>query len=267
MSVKQAIALVFGVLALIVGAVSALGSFYTVQSGEVGIIKTWGQVTDITGEGLNFKIPFAQSVEKYDIRTRKGDAPAQASSKDLQSVSTTVSLNYRIDKQNLMGVYKSIGLDVESKIIDPRVQEVVKSVTSKYTATQLVSLREQVRSEIESALRASVTKFGITLEGVQITNFNFSSQFVAAVEAKIQAEQVALKSKMDLERIKIEAEQQIVTAKADAEKIRIQAEAIRANGGQEYVKLQALSKWNGELPSTVYISGGGKNEVFQIPLK
>lgn len=223
-------------------------SFYTVQTGNVAFVKTWGQVSSIAEDGLNFKTPFIQSVEVYDIRTKKADAPAQASSKDLQSVSTNLSINYRIDRANLMNVYKNLGLDVEGKIIDPRVQEVVKGVTAKYTATELVSLREQVRTEIENALKRAVSSFGITIEGVQVTNFNFSAQFTQAVEAKIQAEQVALKAKQDLERIKIEAEQKVVSAKAEAEQIRIQAEAIRQNGGEEYVRLQEIQKWDGAIP-------------------
>jgi regulator of protease activity HflC (stomatin/prohibitin superfamily) len=232
-------------------------SFYTVQSGEKALVFTWGKITTVTGEGLNFKIPFIQSVLKVDVRTLKAEAPAVAASKNMQSVHTTVTVNYHLDPNQLGTIYSKVGLDVEAKIIDARIQEVVKAVVAKYTADELLAQRETVKSEISALLTQQVAQYNIVVEtgGVQITNFQFSEAFVQAIEQKQIAEQNALKAKNDLDRIKVEAEQQIATARGTAEAIRIQADAIRAQGGKEYVGLKAIEKWNGQLPT--YMGGNG----------
>jgi prohibitin 2 len=258
----KVIAIVGGVLGSIFGLILVLMSYFTIESGEVGIVKTWGEVTSIATEGLGFKTPFAQSVEKYDIRTKRGEAPCQASSKDLQQVDTKVSVNYRVDKSNLIKIYKTIGLDIENKIIDPRIQNIVKEVSAKYSATQLITDRELVRSEIEKLAKLEMAKYDIVIEGVQITNFNFSQQFADAVEAKIQAEQNSLKAKMELTTIQIEGEKTIVQAKAQAEAQRIQIESIKQNGGDQYIELKRIEKWTGLIPlnaKNVYVPASQLN--------
>lgn len=225
------------------------GSIYTIDSGERGIVLTNGSVSSVEEDGLHFKAPIFQKVVKVDVRTRKAHAPADAASSDMQRVSAEVALNYHLDESKLEQIYTKSGMGVESNLIDPRIQEVVKAVVAKYKAEFLLSQREVVKGEIESALKTSLAPYNIIVEAIQITNFKFSEQYDAAVEAKQTAEQNAQKAKNDLERIKIEAEQKIATAQAEAEAIRIQSQAIQAQGGAGYVQLKAIEKWNGALPT------------------
>lgn len=242
---------VFTAAMVFAGILLLTSALYTVRSGERAIVFTWGKITKITGEGLNVKIPIMQSIIKVDIRTQKAEAPAVAASKNMQTVHTKVTVNYHLDPSKLDALYSAVGLDVERKIIDSRIQEVVKAVIAKYTADELLAQREAVKGEISELLTTQVSQYHIIVEkgGVQITNFEFSTAFVQAIENKQIAEQNALKAKNDLDRIKVEAEQQIATARGNAESIRIQADAIRAQGGKEYVELKAIEKWNGQLPT------------------
>ena len=241
---------VFGVLFLIIFLTVSCGSFYTVKSGERALVFTWGEITSVKSEGLNFKIPVMQDVQKVDIRTRKAESPADAASKNMQTVSTNVSLNYMLDPSKLRELYSTVGLDVEAKIIAARIQETVKAVVARYTAEELLSVRELVKNEISDSLTRQLLEYNIVVApgGVQITNFDFSAAFNKAIEDKQVAEQQALKAENDLQRIRVEAEQKIAQARGEAESIRIQAEAIRAQGGREYVQLQAIGKWDGKLP-------------------
>jgi len=229
------------------------GSFFTVSQGFRAIVFRFGQIQSVESEGLHFKLPFVESFLVVDVRTQKAASPADAGTRDLQRVNTNVALNYHLSADSLKDTYSRFGLDVEPKIIDPRIQEAVKGVVARFSAEELLSKREEVKHEIETALRTQLLAYNIVLEGVQITNFKFSDSFDHAIEAKQTAEQQALKAKNDLERIKIEADQRVALAKAEAEAIRIQADAIRAQGGAEYVQLKAIEKWNGELPQ---VSGG-----------
>lgn len=241
---KASIAAIVTIIALmIVG-----GCFYTVDAGQRAIVKRFGTVIDVRGDGLHFKLPLFDSVTKVNVRTQKAHSPAPAGTNDLQNVATEVALNYHLDPHKLADTYSRVGLDVEHKVIAPRIQEVVKSVVARYTAEQLLKQREEVKASIVSGLRAALTPYNIMLEDVQLTDFRFSSAFDEAIEAKQTAEQNALKAKNDLERIKVEAEQKIATAQAEAEAIRIQSAAIKEQGGQAYVQLKAIEKWDGVLP-------------------
>jgi len=256
--------LTLAIILIVIGSVVVSGSFYTVRAGEKALVFTWGKITSVTSEGLHFKIPVMQTVSKVDIRTQKAEAPAAAASKNMQTVSTVVTLNYHLDQDKLDVLYSKVGLDVENKIIAARIQETVKAVVARYTAEELLTLREQLKNEISESLTRQLLEYNIVVDagGVQITNFDFARSFNEAIEDKQVAEQKALTAKNNLERVKVEADQKIAQARGEAESIRIQAEAIRAQGGKEYVNLKAIEKWDGKLP--VYTGGNNPLPFLEI---
>src|SRR3989344_1226188 len=101
------------------------GSFFVVPAGHNGVIfNTFTGVKDKTyDEGLHFKLPFFEKSYKFEVRTRVYNDDAAAASKDLQIVSTSVALNYHIDKDKVNTLFKNIGPDYEIRIIDPSIQE------------------------------------------------------------------------------------------------------------------------------------------------
>ena len=92
------------------------------------------------------------------------------------------------------------------------------------------------------------------MQNFSVTNFKFSDAYAQAIETKVTAVQNAEAAKNKLEQIKFEAQQTIETAKATAEAQRISSAALAAQGGQDYVNLKWIEKWNGELP-TQYVPG------------
>lgn len=219
-----------------------------VGAGQRGVVLQFGKVVRIVDEGLSFRTPFVESVVKMDVKTQKHEAKANSASKDLQTINATVAVNYSLNPSFVGDIYKTIGKNFESTVIDPAIQESIKAATAQFTAEELVTKRATVRDNMETHIRERLGNRGIVIEAVNIVNFDFSESFDKSIEAKVVAEQDALASKNKLERIKYEAEQQIVSAKAQAETIRIQAEAINSQGGADYVALQAIQKWNGVLP-------------------
>lgn len=237
-----------GFLALVV-LILVFGSFTTISAGERGVVLTLGKVEDrIMTEGLHFKMPLIQSVKKLDVKTQKEEVAASAASRDLQTVTAQVALNYHLDAERVNVLWQSVGAEYKSRIIDPAVQEAVKAVTARYTAEELITKRSQVKDDAFLLLSERLTKEYILVDEFSITNFDFSPSFNEAIEAKVTAEQNALASKNKLEQVKYEAEQRIVAARGEAEAIRIQAQAIQQQGGAEYVNLKAVEKWNGNLP-------------------
>jgi len=248
----------------LIGLSTSCSSFYTVPSGKRALVFTWGEITSVSGEGLRWKTPWIQCVEKVDIRIRKVETPADTVSKDLQAVSTTVALNYSLAPDKLKELYSTIGLDVEQRIVAARIQETVKATTARYTAEELIAQRENVRVEMVNSLTQQLLEYHILVApgGVQITNFDFSKAFNESIEEKQIAEQRALTAKNNLVRIEVEAEQRITQARGEAEAIRIQADAIRAQGGKEYVNLKAIERWDGKLPT--YTGGSGPIPFIEV---
>jgi regulator of protease activity HflC (stomatin/prohibitin superfamily) len=239
--------LFIGILALTL----LFSSFGAVSAGERGVKLRFKAVVGTIDEGLYFKIPLIEKVKKMDVKVQKDEVEASAASKDLQTVSSKLAINFNLSPDHVANIYKSVGIDYKIRLIDPAVQESVKAATAKYTAEELITKRELVREDIKLALSERLKEYGIVIDQVNITNFDFSKSFNEAIEAKVTAEQSALAAKNKLEQVKFEAEQRIATAQAEAEAIRIQAAAVTSQGGKDYVSLQWIEKWNGTLPSTV----------------
>jgi regulator of protease activity HflC (stomatin/prohibitin superfamily) len=229
-----------------------------IGAGERGVVLNFGAVQEnVLGEGLHFRIPVVQKVVPMDVKVQKVVTDAAAASSDLQEVSLSVALNYHIipDKPNV--VYQTIGIHFKERIIDPAIQEVMKAVTAKYTAEQLITERPAVSEAMRVALTERLMTHNIAVDAFSIVSFSFSKAFTEAIEAKQTAEQLALKAKRDLERVRIEAEQKVTAAKAEAEALRLQ----RANISPDLIELRrveanlkAIDKWNGIMPQ---VTGGG----------
>ena len=229
-----------------------------VGAGQRGIVLNFGAVQkQVLEEGLHLRIPLMQEVVFMDVKLQKAETDAAAASADLQDVSSRVALNYHIvpDKANI--VYQKIGLQFKERIIDPAILEVVKAVTAKYTAEELITKRPAVSEAMRLALMERLIVNNIAVDAFSIVIFSFSKIFTEAIESKQTAEQLALKAKRDLDRIRIEAEQKITAARAEAESLRLQ----RANISPDLIELRkieanmkAIEKWNGILPQ---VTGGG----------
>ncbi len=244
------------------GALVFLLVFFTpwvqVGAGQRGIVMNFGAVQDqVLDEGLHLRIPIMQDIILMDVKVQKVETDAAAASADLQDVSSRVALNYHVvpDKANV--VYQKIGIQFRERIIDPAILEVVKAVTAKYTAEELITKRPAVSEAMRLALMERLIENNIAVDAFSIVIFSFSKVFTEAIEAKQTAEQLALKAKRDLDRIRIEAEQKITAAKAEAESLRLQ----KANISPDLLELRkieanmkAIEKWDGILPQ---VTGGG----------
>ena len=233
-----------------------LNPLVIVSAGQRGVVMTWGAVSgDVLKEGIHWRTPIAQRVQIIDVQTQKEQVDANSASKDLQSVSATVALNYHIDPDKANFLWQNIGSDYKIRIVDPAIQEAVKASTAKYTAEELITKRESVKDEIKTALQERLTKEFIIVDDFSIMNFNFSDEFNKSIESKMTAVQDALRAENDLRRIKTEAEQRVAQAQAEATAIKVQSEAAN---NDKYIQLKtieaqvkAIEKWNGQLPQTM----------------
>lgn len=229
-----------------------------VAAGHRGVITTFGKVDErILDEGMHLVNPLSD-VHHTNIQIQKHAVKASASSKDLQQITSELTLNFHLDAKKVANIYQQIG-DMETvgdRLISPIVQEGVKAATARYNAEELITKRPEVRDEIKNAITVRLTHYGIDVDDFSITNFDFSHTFNEAIEAKVTAEQQKLKADRDLDRIKIEAEQKIASARAEAESLRMQKQEITPDLiklREIEVQARAVAKWNGALP--IYMLG------------
>ena len=264
-----------GIIVLILIGVVAASAVQIVDAGHRGVLLHWNAV-DLTQkpltEGLHFVTPFADSVVQMEVRTLKFIKATSAASKDLQTVSTEITVNYHPTANAVNILYQKVGLNYENRVISPTVEEVVKQVTANYNAEELITKRPQVKADIEADISARLSEFNITTEIVSITDFQFSALFAQAIESKVEAEQKAFKAENDLKRIEVEARQHeaqavgiaaanIAQANGEAEAISIINSALANN--PEYLEWLKTQAWDGKLPLVV---GEGGTPFISIPI-
>ncbi len=247
-------------------------SFVVIDAGKVGVVKRLGAVQPASlPEGFHFKLPFVDQIIKVDVRLMNSRSAALSSSKDLQTVRTTVEVQYSINGEMAPFTYQKVGLNrqIQARVIEPAIGESVKAVTAQYTAEELVTKRGTVKLQIQEAIQNYIDatlekkqiKEGIEIANVAITDFNFSDEFNRAIEMKVKAEQEALQAKNEkIKRItQAEAsasEQELaadasayeiaVASKARAAAIKREAKALHNN--PELIQLRIAEKWDGKLP-------------------
>ncbi|MFN7160815.1 MAG: prohibitin family protein [Candidatus Gracilibacteria bacterium] len=247
-----------GIAVLIIVLMIFLSSTFTViNPGERGLKIRLGNInSNILTEGLHWHLPFIERIVKINTRTQKAEYKSASASKDLQTVTTAVALNYHPDQMKVNTLYQNIGIYYEETIIQPAIQESIKSVTAQFTAEELITKRSDVKNKLLLQLADNLKRSWITVEDVNIVDFDFSPEFNTAIEEKQVAEQRTIKATNDLARIKVEAQQKIEQAKAEAESLRLQKQELTP----ELVQLRAIEKWNGVMPQVT----GGNTPLINI---
>jgi prohibitin 2 len=245
----------------------------TVNAGHVGVVTRFGAVEPRPiPEGFNWVNVFAHVVD-VNVQTVPMTAEATGASKDLQTVHTKVTVQYAPAADKATCLVQKFGGDDGAwslGILEPGIQEIVKAVSARYTAEELVTKRAEVKQGVEESLNAFVAQTlhargcdgGIRIANVAITNFDFSHEFNASIEAKVKAEQDALRAENEKHKRITEAEaaakektlaadsiayETDVESKARAAAIKREADALTASSN--LIQLRIAERWDGKLPT------------------
>jgi regulator of protease activity HflC (stomatin/prohibitin superfamily) len=249
------------------------GSWYTVGEGYRGVQLRNGAVVGTAEPGLGFKMPVIDSVVDISVQSQaRTYENVQTYSKDQQTASLMISVNYRLPADQVETIYGEYGgaEGVVNRLLDRQVPQAVKNVFGRFNAVTAINERGRLVNEVSTALMESV-KGPIIIESVQIENIDFDDGYERAIAARMEAEVEVQKVKQNAEREKITAEitviqaqaaadSKLAEAKAAAEATRIQgeaeasaikakAEALKDNAG--LIALIQAEKWNGALPTTM----------------
>ena len=266
---------------LLIVLITGLDCLHSVPPGHRGVVVTLGKVKEVNlDEGLQFKMPFIQTIVNMKVMLEKEEVQESAASSDLQEITTTLTVHFNIIPSSAWTVYQTMRKDYHDLLLRPVIQEDLKATTAKFTAEELVTTRAALVLKLTEKLRESLEPYGIYVQTVNFVDFQFSRAFSEAIEAKVTAEQDALKAKNILVMIEYEAQQKviqaeadrnatIIAAEADARRVEIAAlaeafkvmteanataEAIMLITNQmtpEYAQYLHLMQWDGRYPTTM----------------
>ncbi len=242
---------ILGILALI-----SFNSFVIINPGEAGVLSILGKAKDgVLLEGVHFKPPVISQVDVYDLTVQKFEVPAQSSTKDLQQLTASFAINFRLDPIEVVTIRRTQGTlqNIVSKIIAPQTQESFKVAAARRTVEEAITKRDELKLDFDEALSQRLSKYGIIVLDTSVVDLNFSTEFSKAVEEKQIAEQRAQRAVYIAREAEQEAEATINRAKGQAEAQRLLRETLTS----ELLQKQAIEKWDGKFPQVL----GGNGAV------
>lgn len=245
----------------VIAIILLINCFVVIEPGHTGVVVTMGKVNDnVLQEGFHLKAPFVQDVVKIDNRISKLEVNTEAFSKDLQSVETTLAINYRVDTSKSYSIYKNVGADYENVLVVPAVNEVLKAITAKYTAEESVTNRVLISDGLVEGLNSKLNDQGLFITDVNIINFDFSEAFINAIEEKQVAQQKLLKAETEKQTAITNAEAEAESAKIKAEGEAAANKTINESLTDSVIENKKVDKWDGKLPTVT----GGNGTILDI---
>jgi prohibitin 1 len=246
-----------GYVALAVVAIAAwlsLNAVVVITPGQAGVLSVLGKAQDgALLEGVHFRPPLISTVDIYDLTVQKFEVPAQSSTKDLQQLSASFAINFRLDGNQVVAIRRTQGSlqNIVAKIIAPQTQESFKIAAARRTVEEAITKRDELKQDFDAALGDRLDKYGIIVLDTSVVDLEFSTEFSKAVEEKQIAEQRAQRAVYIAQEAEQEAEANVNRAKGQAEAQRLLRESLTP----ELLQKQAIEKWDGQFPQVLGGSG------------
>jgi regulator of protease activity HflC (stomatin/prohibitin superfamily) len=202
-----------GFALIVLGIVSSC--FVQINAGTVGVQSLFGKIQGkVLTEGLNVVNPI-MTVIKFDVKTRNytmsaihdegdqlGDDAIRVLSADGLEVVIDLTVLYRVTSDKAPTILRTIGENYTEVVVRPIVRTKIRDLAANYDAVALYSnKREEFQQRLFTAVEKEFTKRGFSLEQVLIRNLNLPQSVKAAIESKINAEQVEAQGISDYQRI------------------------------------------------------------------
>jgi prohibitin 1 len=264
-------ALVLGVITAVVLLV-ALSSFAIINPGEAGVLSILGSAKDgALLEGIHFKPPFISKVDVYDVTVQKFEVPAQSSTKDLQDLTASFAINFRLDPNRVVEIRRKQGSlqNLVSKVIAPQTQESFKIAAARRTAEESITRRDELKEDFDLALSSRLEKYAVIVLDTSVVDLSFSIEFAKAVENKQIAEQQAQRAVYVAREAEQEALAEINRAKGKAEAQRLLAETLKAAGGELVLQKEAIAAWReggAQMPNVLVLGSDSPGVPFLFNL-
>ena len=238
-----------------------------VPAGHRGVIMDAGGGVnmDELGEGANLVVPIWQRVHNMNVRTQLFNYESFVQTKDLQEVTLPIAVNYHIEPAASAQVFQEVGFDYERLVLDPAAFQASTQATGQILAEDIAFSRAQLALDMQDIMAVKLAPLGIVVERVAIKDAVFDGDFIAAIKAKVIADQKAEESLRLVDVAENEAEQVRRTASGTADALARIGEgerdaliAVASALGftpEEYLLWLRLGACDGRLPATVLSEG------------
>jgi regulator of protease activity HflC (stomatin/prohibitin superfamily) len=250
-----------------------LNAFVVINPGQAGVLSILGKAQDnALLEGIHLKPPFIGTVDVYDVTVQKFEVPAQSATKDLQDLTASFAINFRLDPSRVVEVRRTQGTlaNIVAKIIAPQTQESFKIAAARRTAEEAITKRTELKEDFDVALSTRLEKYGVIVLDTSVVDLNFSTEFSKAVEDKQIAEQRAQRAVYIAQEAQQEAQAEINRAQGKAEAQRLLAETLKAQGGELVLLKEAIEAWKqggAQMPEVLVTGGESGGVPFLFNLK
>ncbi len=276
---KAALIIILVIIALIV----IPQAIYTVDMTQQAIILQMGEYKKTVKEpGLHVKIPFIQSVVRFEKRVLTSDtAPAEYLTLDKKRLKVDHVSRWRVADPLLF--YKSVRNEEGGLArLQPIVFSEMRDELARHNLSDIISVkREEIMRAVTARAREKIKEFGIELIDVRIKRADLPTEVQESVFARMRAERERKAKKYRAEgeeeafKIRAEAEKQktIILAEAyeesqklkgegDAEAIKIYAEAFKQDP-EFYNFLRSLEAYEKFLVKKTTLVLGSDSELFK----
>ena len=200
-----------------------LGSFFTINTAERGVVERFNKFSRIAGPGLSMKVPYIESVHRVDMRVQELPFKIETKTKDNVFVVIPVSVQYQVLADKVADAYYK--LTDPQKQIESYVYNVILGHVPKLALDEAYVEKDQIAKAVKDELDATMENFGFSIVRALVTDIVPDARVKAAMN-----EINAARREQDAALAKGEADKTIAVkkAEAEAESKRLQGEGIAA---------------------------------------
>jgi regulator of protease activity HflC (stomatin/prohibitin superfamily) len=211
---------------------------------ERGVIFLLGRFWKVKGPGFIIIIPFIQQMVRVDLRTIVMDVPTQdVISRDNVSVKVNAVVYFRVIEPERAIIQVEDFFMATSELA----QTTLRSVLGQHELDEMLSERERLNADIQSALDQQTDAWGIKVSNVEIKHVDLDESMVRAIAKQAEAERTR-RAKVIHAEGEMQASQKLLEAATTLAK---QPQALQLR------YLQTLTEIAGERSNTI---------VFPLPM-
>ncbi len=239
-----------------------LFSFARVPVGQVGVLSTFGDVSDKTLDpGLHVVMPW-KGVIRMSTQTQVDEEQASVPTKKGLAVAMKATMLYHLESGQAPNMLREVG-ESYPQVIAKNFRNAVRDVTAEFDADAFYTgERVTVESRILERISKELSPRGIVIESVMLLDPVLPEVVKSRIEAKMAAEQDATRMEYVLKQKKLEADAKVIEAKGIAEAQSIVKKDLDDNY-LRYAWIQALKEHTGAI---IYVPTGVDGMPFFHPV-
>jgi prohibitin 2 len=254
--------LIAGAIVIFVIIIAGSSSTYVVNPGHRGVEVTLGKVSSVPKpEGFGLKMPFITQVYPVLIRQQAAKFEAECYSSDLQQVKISVRVLYRLPDAKVVTLFRDYSGNPFTTLVQPRVAEAIKELTSLRTAEMIVQKREEIKIGSLANARKKIDDL-VIIEDLVLEDINLTAVLEKAIEAKMVQQQEAARARFAQQQAETEANTAVIKAKGEAASINLRGKALTEN--PSVLELQVVERWDGIVPLVVGPRANGANILLPL---